>query len=403
MKIAVPPEHIAHILNKLAQEGHDSYIVGGSVRDAVMGRAVNDWDVATTATPVEIAGVFPKTVLTGERFGTVTVVLQECQVEVTTFRADGIYADGRHPEEVKFVTRIDEDLSRRDFTINAMAASAQGDIIDPFGGIDDINRKLIRCVGGPNTRFSEDALRMFRALRFSAELGFKIEPETLQAIYANVVLAQKISSERIRIELEKVLLSQRPEIAGEMIKIGLLGKYVSVSGKSPEGLANISYLPKEPILRWSAFCALLMEMQYISSATELLQNLHLDGKTIKACSRALPVSESFPDEKIAIKRLLSKYDVIVVRAAAAISDIKCGGSALKATKEVLISDECFSLDELAIAGHDLIELGHAKGKGLGETLNKLLEHVINNPDDNKRDVLVKLAGEAKQLDDVMAL
>ena len=179
MTITESPEHIAFILKKLASEGFEAFLVGGCVRDAVMGRPVHDWDLATSATPVDVARLFEKSILTGEKFGTVTVVVQECPVEVTTFRTEGEYLDGRRPESVEFVSSLEEDLSRRDFTINAMAESVEGELIDPFGGIKDIELGVIRCVGGPNTRFSEDALRMFRALRFSAEFGFEIESDTL--------------------------------------------------------------------------------------------------------------------------------------------------------------------------------------------------------------------------------
>jgi len=392
MKITAPPAYIAFILNRLVSEGYDSYLVGGSVRDAIMNRPIHDWDLATSAKPVEVASLFSDTVLTGEKFGTVTVILPECSVEITTFRTEGDYNDGRHPEEVEFISTLNEDLSRRDFTINAMAESIEGELFDPFGGLEDIEKKIIRCVGGPNTRFSEDALRMFRALRFSAELDFTIEPETLQAIYANTALAGRISSERIRIELEKTLMSNKPEIAGEMVKVGLLGKYVSISGKAPAGLDRLSELPREPLLRWCAFCAILLKQQFINTATEMLHSLQLDGKTLKTCLRAL-VIDDFPSDAIGIKRLLSKNDVAVVRCAAAVSDvfdITGGGDALIHAEEIISSGECFTLGELGVTGRDLLEIGHPPGKELGETLGKLLDYVIENPKNNNRDKLLEL-------------
>jgi tRNA nucleotidyltransferase (CCA-adding enzyme) len=327
-------------------------------------------------------------------------------VEVTTFRTEGGYTDGRHPEKVEFISNLDDDLSRRDFTINAMAASVNGELFDPFGGAGDIKKGIIKCVGGPNKRFSEDALRMFRALRLSAELGFTIDTETLQAIYANTTLASRISSERIRVELEKTLLSKRPEIAGEMIKIGLLGKFIPISGKNPGGLEKISILPPESMLRWCAFCGILLENWYINNATELLHNLALDGKTIKACLKALEFPE-FSTDKIAIKKLLSKNDVATVRCAAAVFDVlgihetgsrQVDGSSrqgdgssvlLKQTDNILASGECFTIADLCISGRDLLELGHPPGKELGITLNRLLEHVIENPGDNTRDKLLQ--------------
>jgi len=391
MKITAPPEHIVSVLNQLTSEGHDSFLVGGSVRDAIMNRPVHDWDLATSATPVDVARLFPKTVLTGERFGTVTVVLPECSVEVTTFRTEGNYQDSRHPEEITFVSNIREDLSRRDFTINAMAESAEGELIDPFGGVEDIKNSIIKCVGGPNTRFSEDALRMFRALRFSAELGFSIEAETLQAIYAGAGAAKRISTERIRLELEKTLLSQRPEVAGEMIKIGLLDRYMGISGKSPGGLEKIAKLPKETTIRWCLFCAILLEKRYINSATELLHDLHLDGKKIKTILRALLIKD-FPDDRAGIKRLLSKNETNVVRCAAAVNDAFGKSNSLEFTEEILSSGECTTISKLAVTGRDLIKMGHRSGPELGETLQKLLEHVIENPQDNTREVLLKVGG-----------
>ena len=397
MKITAPPAHIVFLLNRLAAEGFDGYVVGGSVRDSVMGRPVRDWDLATSAAPVDVARLFPKTVLTGERFGTVTVVLPECSVEVTTFRTESEYTDGRHPGEVEFVSNLEEDLARRDFTMNAMAESVDGELIDPFGGIDDITNGIIKCVGGPNTRFTEDALRMFRALRFSAELGFNIEKETLQAIYANTGLADRISSERVRLELEKTLMSRRPEVDGEMIKIGLLGRFVAVSGKSHDDFKKIVYLPEDPVIRWCVFCGILVGRQYIKSASELLHNMHLDGKTIKTCVRALEIQE-FPADRIEIKRLLSKHGDIVVRCAAAVNEVldETGQGdrppvLLELTDSVIRSGECITLGGLAVCGRDLLAAGHLPGQKIGETLNKLLDHVIVNPGDNNRETLMKLA------------
>jgi len=390
LKTTAPPEHILEVLNRLASEGHDVFLAGGCVRDAIMRRPINDWDMATSAMPVDVARLFPKTVLTGERFGTVTVLTPECQVEVTTFRTDGGYSNGRHPEQVAFASNITEDLGRRDFTINAIAESVSGELVDPYGGLEDIQKGIIKCVGGPNTRFSEDALRMFRALRFSAQLGFSIEHETMKAIYANVAMARNISSERIRIELEKTLLSNRPEISGEMIKIGLLDRFMLLSGKSPAGLAGIDELPKEQLLRWCAFCAVLLDEGYIKSAAGLLHDLHLDGKTIKTCLRALSLP-GFPADRLSIKRLISSCGAEAARCAAAVSDLFGEASSLEAVEEILTSKECVTLYDLAIAGSDLIEHGHAPGRELGETLSRLLEHVLKHPQDNTRKTLLELA------------
>ena len=401
-----PPEHIAYILSRLTEKGHAAVLVGGCVRDAIMGRLVHDWDVATSAAPADVARLFPKTVLTGERFGTVTVLTAGYTVEVTTFRVEGEYNDSRRPSSVEFVVNLDEDLSRRDFTMNAMAMMASGDIIDPYGGAQDIENRVIRCVGDPDIRFSEDALRMFRAFRFRAVLGFTIESGTLGAICANADKARLISAERVKAELEKTLMSQEPEIAGEMIISGLLDRYINIPGKKPYGLEKIKEFPLEPAMRWCAFCAVLLEERFISSAAEFLRGLRLDGKTAGTCVRALSIS-SFPDERPDIKRLLSKYGEDAVRCTAAICDAgivkrltyldetgrtTCpAASFLAKTDAIIESGECYSLKKLAVTGSDLIGLGYAPGRELGEILKKLLDHVISRPEDNTRETLLLIA------------
>jgi len=413
-----PPEHVAFVLHHLTENGHAAFLVGGCVRDAVMGRHVHDWDVATSAAPVDVAMLFPKTVLTGEKFGTVTVLTAGDAVEVTTFRVESEYKDSRRPERVEFVENLDDDLSRRDFTMNAMAISVARRLIDPYGGIKDIKKCVIRCVGEPDTRFSEDALRMFRAFRFSAELGFVIEEKTLRAIYANSENAKLISAERVRVELEKTLLSHRPETAGEMIKTGLLARYLSKPDNCPDGLEKIEGLPAEPVMRWCAFCAILLEGRLIDSALEFLHSMQLDGKTVKTCTCALSIPE-FPDNRTDIKRIFSKFGVETTRCAAAVHDIRgdcesrgdrprspaiiqgegsfiLHGSTdehlpcLARVNEIMASGECFSLSKLAVSGGDLIALGHPPGQKLGEMLNMLLCHVLEHPKDNKRDVLLQL-------------
>ena len=413
------PESAAYILQRLTESGHAAYLVGGCVRDTVVGRQVHDWDVATSAAPVDVAVLFPKTVLTGEKFGTVTVLIDGDAVEVTTFRVEGEYHDSRRPESVEFVSNLDEDLSRRDFTMNAMAISVTRRLIDPFGGIKDIKKRIIRCVGDPNKRFSEDALRMFRAFRFSAQLGFMIGNRTMRAIHANADSAKLISAERVRVELEKTLMSQRPEIIGDMIKAGLLARYTSMSSNKPIGLEKIEELPMEPTVRWCALCAILLKEHSITSAMEFLHSLYLDGKTTRTCVRALSIS-CFPCDQIEIKHLFIEYGVDATRCAAAVFDIMANGleqgSGLKKQRdsssafpdkiedlspclaepstcyarvnEIIASGECFSLSKLAVSGSDLIALGHSPGQELGEMLDMLLNHVIEHPKDNTREVLL---------------
>lgn len=430
------PQHVADILNRLAEKGHVAYLVGGCIRDAIMGRQVHDWDIATSAAPVDVATIFPKTIMTGEKFGTVTVLTDGDTVEVTTFRVEGEYRDNRRPESVEFVSNLNEDLSRRDFTMNAMAISVARNLIDPFDGIKDIENRIVRCVGNPNKRFSEDALRMFRALRFRAQLGFKIEEGTLAAIYANADRAKLISAERVCVELEKTLMSQRPEIAGEMIETGVLARYISTSkpGGTMSRLEKIKELPAEPTMRWCAFCAILQKEGLIKSAPEFLNNLHLSVKTVKICSHALSVSE-FPDNRTDVKRLFIRYGTDATCCAAALFDIlpkrqiigskmndkqgnrhsdkfpaerqvddsaaspesveessgrKEAFPCLTRVIEIISSGECFSLQKLVVSGNDLITLGYSPGQELGKRLNNLLDYVLEHPEDNTREVLLKI-------------
>ena len=206
---AVRPEKI---VKGLCAAGFPAYYVGGCVRDRLLGRPVHDWDVTTAALPEEVMALFEHCVPTGIRHGTVTVFLDGAQAEVTTFRTEGVYLDGRHPSEVRFVRTLAEDLSRRDFTINAMAMDADGNVTDLFGGRDDLARRCIRCVGDPEKRFREDALRMLRAYRFSAQLGFALDAATAGAVERCAPLAAALSMERIRDEMEKTLLSPRPPV-----------------------------------------------------------------------------------------------------------------------------------------------------------------------------------------------
>ena len=205
------PEDVSFIINTIEKNGHQAYAVGGCVRDTIMGVTPNDWDITTNALPEEVKSYFTKTIDTGIQHGTVTVMLHSTGYEVTTYRIDGDYLDGRHPSSVEFSDRLTDDLCRRDFTINAMAYNERTGLVDEYGGIDDINNKVIRCVGRPEERFTEDALRMMRAIRFSAQLGFTIEDNTYKAIEKLSANIQKVSMERVCVELKKTLMSDNPD------------------------------------------------------------------------------------------------------------------------------------------------------------------------------------------------
>lgn len=205
------PPSVNMVIDSLHAKGFEAYAVGGCVRDTILAREPDDWDITTSASPQQVKEIFDRTVDTGLEHGTVTVLAGSGAHEVTTYRIDGEYEDGRHPKEVVFTSSLAEDLRRRDFTINAMAYNNEEGLVDLFDGIRDLQRKVIRCVGNPTERFSEDALRILRALRFSAQLGFKLDPATLDAIIALAPTLEKISAERIRVELNKLLISKRPE------------------------------------------------------------------------------------------------------------------------------------------------------------------------------------------------
>ncbi|MBQ5360668.1 MAG: CCA tRNA nucleotidyltransferase, partial [Lachnospiraceae bacterium] len=206
------PENASRIIDVIQQAGYEAYVVGGCVRDSVMGRKPNDWDITTSALPTDVKALFKRTVDTGLKHGTVTVLMGGESFEVTTYRIDGEYGDGRHPDQVTFTASLEEDLKRRDFTINAMAYNYTAGLVDLFDGREDLRRKCIRAVGDPEKRFSEDALRILRAVRFAAQFGFGIEPETAGAIRELAPTLQKVSAERIRDELNKLLVSDHPEL-----------------------------------------------------------------------------------------------------------------------------------------------------------------------------------------------
>jgi len=241
-------------LEALTGAGYAAYPVGGCVRDLLLGRWPGDVDICTSAHPEQVMALFPNAVPTGLRHGTVTVPTADGNVEITTFRREGGYADSRHPDAVAFDVGLREDLSRRDFTVNAMALAPDGTVIDPFGGREDLKRGLIRCVGDPDRRFSEDALRMLRAVRFAAQLGFRIEENTADALSRNACRTERVSGERIKAEMEKILLSPRPQMAALLFRAGLLD-HLYVPETLPD-LAPLAEPPPHKEDRWRGFCAL---------------------------------------------------------------------------------------------------------------------------------------------------
>ena len=386
-----PPKYVRQILFTLQARGHLAYLVGGCVRDVIMEITPQDWDICTSALPEEVLELVPGSMPTGIRHGTVTVIIGSKSSEVTTFRTEGDYRDHRRPDSVTFVSDLITDLSRRDFTMNAIALSADGMIADPFDGVNDIAKRTIRCVGEPKLRFTEDALRMFRALRFSARLGFTIEYDTMQAIEECAPLAAELAPERVRDEIEKILLTTRPETMSAAISFGLMKKYISGAGWKTPNFADIADMPRKALTRWVAFAIMLRKYGYIPSARDFLMQLRLDGRTIRCCADAeVLLSQEPPRDDLGWKKMLNRYGVDTVTCAVQTYAVIYGIDREKELKNILKSGECFSLKHLAVTGDDLLALG-LKGPELGEMLKFLLEYVMEYPDNNKREILLELA------------
>lgn len=357
------------ILNTLHAAGYEAYYVGGCVRDRLLGRPIHDWDITTSALPEETMACFSHCVPTGIRHGTITVLLENTQAEVTTYRTDGTYADGRHPDQVTFVRSLEEDLTRRDFTINAMAMAVDGTVIDLHGGLDDLKRGVIRCVGNPEHRFREDALRMLRAYRFSAQLGFEIEERTRLAAVRCAHLCGTLSIERIRDEVEKTLLSDHPACLREMAELGLL---VCCDPDLEKDCGWLASLPKDRDVRWAGLCRLWPELDLV--------RLRLDKRTALDAMDA--GRRSLPEGRLEWKRLISDQGPHRARMTAALYGI------VDAVEEILASGECLFLRDLAVNGMDF---RHLHGAEVGKMLHDLLEHVLEYPEDNERKKLLRIS------------
>lgn len=393
MASAGVPRYVLDILGVLEAAGHRAVLVGGCVRDLLRGVRPADWDVATGAQPEQVMALFKRTVPTGLQHGTVSVLSGKRCVEVTTFRLDGDYLDSRRPERVTFVSDLSCDLSRRDFTINAMAMEAGGGLTDPFGGRADLENKIVRSVGPPEKRFGEDALRMLRALRFSAVLGFEIEAHTYAAIDQLSFLVRNVSAERVSAEVTKILLSPRPAVAASALKLGLLDAYLENSRPQLMHTGRINGVPRRLAERWCGFCALLMKSGAVSDCAAFLRSLRLDKKTIAACTSGIQTAldSPLPPDGVSWKRILRDCGLSGAHCAAAAWDCLLGGGARPALLSVLASGECWTLGMLKMSGGQLVEMGFSQGEELGLVLHRLLEHVFAFPQDNTPEILASLA------------
>ncbi len=390
MSIINIPEPVEKVILKLEQAGFEAYAVGGCVRDSILGLNPHDWDVTTSASPDKTMAVFGEDAIpTGLQFGTVSVKSDDFIVEVTTFRTDGVYTDNRRPDSIGYASSLPEDLSRRDYTVNAIAYSLSGEIIDPFNGMRDLKYKLIRAVGDPRDRYEEDALRMFRGLRIAARLGFSIHPNTFSAIYEKAHLAAFLSAERIRDELKKFLQYSNTYMITCIFESGLM-KSFGIGNICPD-FEILCELPADDYSRLCGMCYLLETENVISSTTGFLEDLHFDRHSIKMAESVVEVLRAgMPDDMKSWKLLLASYGQDVCITAALVANVIDNFDFAAILRQVIESGECWSTKSLAIDGNDLIGLGYS-GKSIGLELEKLLMYVIENPKENDLNKLLEIA------------
>ncbi|PRR78683.1 CCA-adding enzyme [Clostridium liquoris] len=440
MKIDIP-KPVEFIMNTLEEYNYEAYIVGGCVRDSILNKTPNDWDITTNARAKQVEEIFQsrgfKVTETGIKHGTVTIMINNVGHEVTTYRIDGEYLDGRHPDKVEFTNSLKEDLSRRDFTINAMAYNPTEGIIDYFEGIKDLENKTIRCVGDPLKRFSEDALRIMRAVRFSAQLGFQIEDNTENAIRSLSSNIKFVSMERIKGEFDKILLSDNADRIHSLNDYGLMTNFLpeydiceATSQNNPYHIfdvathliCSVENIEKNLYLRLTMLLHDICKPQckttdelgidhfYIHAyksaekAREILKRMKYDNKTIEKVYTLIKYHDYELYSNKSIKKLLNKIgeelfvDLLKVKEA----DIKAQSPKFYEERHIKLLEikeklnnilqerQCFSLKDLAINGRDLTELGLAQGKEIGKILNELLEMVMENPELNTKEELINI-------------
>lgn len=435
------PDNARHIISTLQAAGYEAYVVGGCVRDYLMGREPQDWDITTSALPWQVKELFPHTIDTGIQHGTVTVMLHGEGFEVTTYRTDGEYEDGRHPKEVFFLGSLPGDLRRRDFTINAMAYNDEKGLVDYYGGMKDLEIRVIRCVGQPEERFEEDALRMLRAVRFAAQLTCHIDGKTMRGIRRMAQNLRKVSAERIQAELMKILLSPHPDYLRGAYAVGItqiflpeLDRAMEIKQNHPHHiytvgehiLHTLKEVEPDKVLRLTMLLhdigkpdALTIDKEGITHfyghakigaelAEKILRRLKFDNDTIHTVCRLVKYHDYGnnvkPDARI-VRRAMNEIgeDILPLLFQVKYADI-CAQSdyqweqkleALEEWKriygEIKEQRQCVSLKSLAVTGDDLIAAGMEPGKALGNMLQKLLELVLEDPARNTREDLLKEA------------
>ena len=434
------PKEVETIIKKLNNSGFEAFIVGGCVRDSIMGNAPHDWDICTNAKPGQTQACFSdyKTVDVGKKHGTIGVIMHGGIYEITTYRVDGEYEDNRHPQSVEFTSNINDDLSRRDFTVNAMAYNGNDGIVDPFGGREDIENKLIKCVGNPSDRFNEDSLRILRGLRFASRFDFDIEAETSKAIHNCKSLLHNVAYERIREELigilcgksaEKILNEYRDVIAEIIPEITPCFDFEQNTPHHCYDVYrhiahSVGVIEPEPLLRTAMLLHDIGKPQACTTdingrchfkghpkisaemADVILKRLRFSNAFIADCLKLIEYHDvRFSGNKKTVRRILGKlgkdnmerlFKIQYADTMAQseynreqkLSDIE---TAKKHLEEIIRENECFSLKQLAVNGKDLIEIGITDGREVGETLKYLFEKVLNEELENDRQTLINAA------------
>ena len=439
MNKIVLPKNVKFIIETMEAAGFEGYAVGGCVRDSLLGREPDDWDITTNAKPLQIKELFRRTVDTGIQHGTVTVLLDNDTYEVTTYRIDGEYEDNRHPRKVEFTTDLIEDLKRRDFTINAMAYNDRDGIIDEFNGIDDLNAGMIRCVGSPDERFSEDALRIMRAVRFSAQLGYDIEENTFSAIKKLAKNLKDISAERINTELTKLLISPNPGHIRIMYEAGItdiilpeLSEVMEMEQNNPHHcytvgehiIHSVEAIEADKCLRYAMLFHDLGKGRTRTTddngidhfrghvqlsaqmAVDIAHRLKFDNHTLTKVKKLIAHHDVRIEPELKyVRRMMNRIgtedfaDLIKVKQA----DLDAQSSYKREEKQeevdtmkrlyeqIVKQNDCVRVADLAIDGKDLMELGVPQGPEMGKVLNCLLEKVMDDPSLNTKEKLTELA------------
>ena len=394
------PAYVKNCIDALTGAGFSAYAVGGAVRDSLLGVSPSDWDVTTSALPEQTLTVFAdrRTIPTGIKHGTITVLCEEngifLPIEVTTFRIDGEYLDSRHPESVLFSRDLRDDLSRRDFTVNAMAYNEVDGLIDAFGGMGDLERKIIRTVGVPEARFTEDALRIMRAFRFSAQLGFEIDENTLSGAQKCAHLLKNIARERVGVEFKKLLASKKPSYSLlSMVHLGVWDSIFSgIDAPSEKIISKIDHLPESFEVR---LACLTCELD-TNSLSSLLDSLRLsnDEKRLSLRLREVKNFDFDGNAEVCARRFLHLYNNIFDLALSVLGFFACGEK-FESFKSAVISERQksnpLSISDLKIRGGDILPLCENDYSLVGKALSHLLALVVDNPALNEREQLINEA------------